>query len=232
MHHRSGLHSFAVPAALALTIALCACAQSSHSPAKETPAMTSTVTEQPYRVHTLDEFPQFTPQEMGQRMLALIDSIHSVDQFTLEHVRKVTGFPMERVAQPALVDYSLTIHLPESNWYYWLDYEDRENPKRRGATFGFSNPSDRQGTPDKDYWINMAPACLDYLAYVAALERMGFEKKRDFYNHRRWLEATLYERGDVSVEVRARDEYASQAEEAKRGRVCLKYISVGVSIKE
>jgi hypothetical protein len=194
--------------------------------------MTSTVTEQPYRVHTLDEFPKFTPQEMGQRMLALIDSIHSFDQFTLEHVRKVTGFPMERVAQPALVDYSLTIHLPESNWYYGLDYEDRENPKQRGATLRFSNPADGQGTPYIDYWINMAPVCLDYLAYVAALEDMGFEKERDFYNEQRWLEATLYKRGDVEVEVRARDEYASQAEEAKRGRVCLEYISVGVAIKE
>jgi len=78
---------------------------------------------QPYRPHTLDEFPQFTPQEMGQRVLALIDSLKSVDDLSLEHIQKVTGFPMERVSPPG-IKYSFTMYLPESGWYYGLDYSE------------------------------------------------------------------------------------------------------------
>ena len=79
------------------------------------------------------------------------------------------------------------------------------------------------------FWRN---EILDYYAYVAALERMGFQKKRDFYNDRHWLEATLYKRGDVEVDISSRDEKANQVDDAQRGRACLKSIGVGVSTEE
>ena len=159
MNHNSRLRACAAPAALALAAALCACAQPPHSTIKKAPAMTSTVTEQPYRVHTLAEFPQFTPQEMGRRMLALIDSIKSRKQFTLEYVRQVTGFPMERLAPPSK-DYAFTIHFPESNWYYGPVYSESEYIKSKGVSLDFRNTDDEKGRPYVDYWIDMTPVCL------------------------------------------------------------------------
>ena len=123
---------------------------------------------QPYRPHTLEEFPQFTPQEMGQRVLALIDSLKSVDELSLEHIQKVTGFPMGRLPQRDVYSHIFNIYLSDSGWYYGLYYDD----KWKSADFHFAN---QVGKHIRDN-ISMTPVCLDYDAYVAALERMGFEK--------------------------------------------------------
>ena len=211
---------FFAPAALTLAALCAACAQPTHVPAKET-QMTASVSSapaiQPYRPHTLEEFPQFTPQEMGQRVLALIDSLKSVDELSLEHIQKVTGFPMERVSQPAMVDYSFTIHFPDSGWYYGLDY--RKN-KKKFAEFRFGNPSDDH---DVYHLPSMTPVCLDYDAYVAALERMGFKKKFDDYDDRGWVALTNYRRANVSVTVSGRRE--ADQPDVKRRHACLESMS-------
>ena len=175
----------------------------------------------PYRPHTLEEFPQFTPQEMGQRVLALIDSIKSPDQLSLEHIREVTGFPMERVSPPG-IRYSFTIHLPDSGWYYGLVYDEDERTKARLAWFDFSNEAD-----DKDIYHlpNMTPVCLDFNNYVAALEQMRFEKTRDEYNDLGFVVATYYKRNDVIVQISERRE--ADQPDSKHTHACLQSISIG-----
>ena len=71
----------------------------------------------------------------------------------------------------------------------------------------------------------MTPVCLDYDAYVDALERMGFEKKFDDYNDRGWLIQTFYKRNNVGVTVRERRE--ADQPDAKRKHACLAYMSFG-----
>jgi hypothetical protein len=210
--------SFHALTALALAALCASCAQSPHSPVQETHVTTTEI--KPYRLHTLEEFPQFTPQEMGQRVLALIDSIKSSNELTLERIQEVTGFPMERVSQSKIVDYSFTIHLPESGWVYGLDYREGKGTQGGGAWLDFSNEVD-----DKDIYHlpDMTPVCLDYYTYVAALERMGFEKTRDEHSDLGVIVATYYKRGDVIVQVTERRE--ADQPEAKRNHACLAHIS-------
>ena len=212
---------FFAPAALTLAALCAACAQPTHVPAKET-QMTASVSSapsiQPYRPHTLEEFPQFTPQEMGQRVLVLIDSLKSVDELSLEHIQKVTGFPMGLLPQKGVYSHIFNIYLSNSGWYYGLYYDD----KSKSADFHFANPS---GDDDIYHLPSMTPVCLDYDAYVAALGRMGFEKKLDDYNDRGWLIQTNYKRNDVGVTVRERRE--ADQPDAKRRHACLRYISFG-----
>lgn len=175
-----------------------------------------------YRPHTLAEFPQLTPQEMGQRVLTLIDSLKSADQLTLEHVQKVTELSMERVDQPAMVDYTFRIHLPDSGWYYGLNYREDERTQTRTAWLDFSNEADNV---DIYHLPDMTPVCLDFNAYVAALERMGFEKTHDQYHDLGWVVASFYKRNDVGVQVRQRRQ--ADQPDAQRKRACLVHISFG-----
>jgi hypothetical protein len=181
----------------------------------------STATEQLYRPHTLNEFPQFTAQEMGQRVLALIDSLKTYDDLTLQRIREVTGFPMERVAPPG-GGYSFVIYLPDSQWYYGLDYRENTIIKKMGASFNFGNPAT---SADIYHLPSMTPVCLDFHAYVAALERMGFKKTDDYYDHRGWIVDTSYRRNNVRVTVSERRE--ADQPEAKRKHACLKSVGVG-----
>jgi hypothetical protein len=217
---------FYAPAALALAALCASCAQPSHTPVQEQQAMTSasTATEQPYRPHTLDEFPQFTAQEMGRRVLALIDSIKSYDDLTLQHIREVTGFPMERAAphSSGSLDYSFMMYLPDSRWYYGLDYFENKQTQRRGAEFRFGNPDTSK---DIYHLPSMTPVCLDFYAYVAALERMGFEKTHDEYHDLGWIIQTHYKRGNVGLTISERRE--ADQPEARRRHACLEYVSFG-----
>jgi hypothetical protein len=209
--------SFHALTALALAALCASCAQPPHSPAQETPVTTTEI--KPYRPHTLEEFPQFTPQEMGQRVLALIDSIKSSDELTLQRVQEVTGFPMERVSPPG-IRYSFMIRLPESGWYYGLGYRQDEKTKAGVAWFDLSNEADNK---DIYHLPDMTPVCLDYYTYVAALERMGFEKTRDEHSDLGAIVATFYRRNNIGIQVRERRE--ADQPEAKRQHACLAHIS-------
>jgi hypothetical protein len=217
MRGKLSLSTIVVPTllGLALTPCVCAGAQPVGSPVQEHPKMTSTIHEnlQP-GTHTLAEYPQFTPQEMGQRTLALIDSLKSFDELSLERIRKVTGFPMEHT--PPGRSYVFEIYLPQSNWHYLFEYWEDEVTKENGGIMRFYNTSD-----DAD----MTPVCLDYNTYISQLEKMGFRKGRIEYHQLGWIAAIYYTRGNVSIQAVARREVNQS--ETKPKHECI--YSLGIS---
>ena len=190
-------------------IALSACAHSPTSstpaPAKEAAAMNTTATtpddgpaRPTYRPHDASEFPDLTPEEMGRRFLKLVDSVKTFDDLTLEQVEQATQLPMEYA--PAGKVYSFTLHLPDSGWYYGIDYSNAEPnlPETKGATYRFDNKLDR---------ADMDPVCaLDTSYFVAELKKIRFGEGGAIYDEIGRLVNTYFARGDVVVVIAERRE--------------------------
>ena len=101
----------------ALTLGACA-----HVPPTEVEATAlPTQTAGTYRPHTLDEYPDFTPAELGRRMLKLIDSLTSFDELSLARVQEVMRMPMHETDPNR---YGFGMHLPASDWYCYISYSD------------------------------------------------------------------------------------------------------------
>ena len=101
------------------TLALSACVQVLPISLKET--MPMTMSAGTYRPHTLDEYPDFTPAELGRRMLKLIDSLTSFDELSLARVQEVMRMPMHETDPNR---YGFGMHLPASDWYCYISYSD------------------------------------------------------------------------------------------------------------
>ena len=150
------------------TLALSACAHAPAPDSKKTMPMNASA--KAYRPHTLDEHPDLTPEEMGRRMLKLIDSLTSFDELSLERVREVTRLPLYDI--PEATSHGFGMHLPASDWYYVLSYyDDPQLPESKNVSYRFHN---------KIELVDMGPVCaVDYGAYVTALKTMGFRERED-----------------------------------------------------
>lgn len=155
---------FSVLAALALN----GCAQVTPISFKEVAPVN--LSAGPYRPHTLDEYPDLTPEELGRRMLKLIDGLQSFDELSLERVQEVMRLPLHKM--PSGTSHAFGMHLPASDWYYVFDYDNTpQDPDSKGVTYRFSN---------KNKSADMEPVCaMDYDAYVKALKSMGFRERED-----------------------------------------------------
>jgi len=152
------------------TLALSAYAQAP-APApevKQAPPMNNYA--ETYRHRTLDENPDLTPEEVGWRMLKLIDSLKSFDELSLERIREATRLPMYPV--PKTSSHIFDMNLPGSGWYYVLSYyDDPELQNSKNASYQFLNENES---------ADMTPVCaMDYDAYVTALRSMGFQERED-----------------------------------------------------
>jgi hypothetical protein len=159
-------HKLIVP--MLATLALGACAQAPAHHSKETMPMNASA--KAYRPHTLDEYPDLTPEEMGRRMLKLIDSLTSFDELSLERVREVMRLPLYEM--PSGTSHAFGMHLPASDWYYvFSHYDHRELAESKNISYKFLGKSET---------ADMGPVCaIDYGAYVTALETMGFRERED-----------------------------------------------------
>jgi hypothetical protein len=116
---------------------------------------------------------EMTSEEVGLRFLKLIGSIKSVNDLTLENVRKVTQLPMEYSSESRT--YLLSNELSETELYYSLNYYEDTKPKEK--IFWYED--NRAG--EKKLWLEFeakddkTPQCgirLD--TYASALKEMGF----------------------------------------------------------
>jgi hypothetical protein len=150
------------------TLALGACAQAPAHHSKKTMPMNASA--KAYRPHTLDEYPDLTPEEMGRRMLKLIDSLASFDELSLERVQEVMRLPLHEM--PSGTSHAFGMHLPASDWYYAFDYYDHPQlSESKNITYEFLG---------KNETVDMGPVCaMDYGAYVMALTSMGFQERED-----------------------------------------------------
>jgi len=150
------------------TLALSACAHAPAPDSKKTMPMNASA--KAYRPHTLDEHPDLTPEEMGRRMLKLIDSLTSFDELSLERVQEVMRLPLYDI--PETTSHGFGMHLPASGWrYVFAYYNNPKSPDLKNISYNFIN---------KNEAADMAPVCtMDYDAYVTALKGMGFQERED-----------------------------------------------------
>ena len=129
------------------TLALSACAHAPAPDSKKTMPMNASA--KAYRPHTLDEHPEFTPEEMGRRMLKLIDSLTSFDELSLERVREVMRLPLYDI--PEATSHGFGMYLPASGWYYVLSFYDHPQlSESKNVSYRFH---------DKTQVVDMGP-CL------------------------------------------------------------------------
>jgi hypothetical protein len=169
--------------------------------------------------HTLAQYPQFTPEEMGKRTLALIDSLKSVDELSLERIQKVTGFPMKHIRSGHSDVFSLD--LSKSNWIYGFNYSEDSATKRGWASLYFTDPANPDNH-DSGPFTDMTPVCLDYNTYVSQLEQMGFREKTS--NHRDFTYSRYYVRGNVRLQLMSWQETHQPG--ARQEHSCLLYLGI------
>lgn len=242
--------------ALVLGIATTACAHSATgmptSPPKESAPMSATDTPKP---HTLAEYPELTPEEMGRRFLKLIDSLKSFDELTPERIQEILRLRM--TPTPEISSSFFNMHLPDSGWYYNVVYYDNSLlSERKSVSYNFINRP--TGQDDNDRFADMTPVCgMDFNAYVAELKKMGFVEREDLaqydspmppaiydpksgrevgYEERKFfrLPGYSFSRGDVGVLIRERSEevytyerYKAGPPDTKLNHFCVESISVG-----
>lgn len=128
-------------------LALTACAHGSMQSAaafstKEPKDMTSSDT---YRPSPPAEHPDLTPEEVGRRVLRLLDGLKSTDQLTLDEVAAKTGLPL-KYAPKAKVN-AFTIQIPDSPWFYGVTYSGAKPPKAVELQYAYKGDTQPAGTP-------------------------------------------------------------------------------------
>lgn len=210
-----------------------------------------------YRPHTLEEFPELTPEEIGRRFLKLIDSLKTSDDLTLEHMQEVMRLRL--TPTPGAPSAFFNMILPESGWYYNVVYYDDPRSHRKNASYNFLNDTHdqmRDGVQVKGY-PDMTPVCgLDFNAYVSALKQMGFVEREDMAQYDSPMSSAIYDpktgketfqerrffrlpgyyfsRGNTIVMLRERREalFSKHPEtdppDDQSNHICVEAISVGV----
>lgn len=134
-------------------------------------------TAETYRPPTLDDHPDLTPEEMGRRFLKMIDSLKTIDDLSQSHLEKAVQIALR--PSPEGNGGGVSMHLPESGWYYGVSYyDDSHFPLNKSATYSLINrPADQN---HNDHHADMGPVCgMDFDAYTAELLRMGFVHRED-----------------------------------------------------
>lgn len=235
--------------ALLLSAATLACAHTpsgtTTSPSKDTATMSATDTSRP---HTLIEYPELTPEELGKRFLKLIDSLKSSEDLTTERIQDVMRLNLTKTPETHSAFFNM--HLPDSGWYYnVLYYDNPRSPSRKNASYNFINRPNEQG--HHDLAADMAPVCgMDFNAYVTELKEMGFVEREELAEYDSPMPPTnadgtmgerrvfrrpgyFFSRGNISVMIRERSEALlsehpeTESADRKMNHICVESISVG-----
>ncbi|MFD1298957.1 hypothetical protein ACFQ4Q_20230 [Lysobacter gummosus] len=216
---------FRVPPLALAALALIACA---HPPVAKAPVpalkdvvAADTASSAPYRPGTLAEHPELTPEEIGRRFLALIDSLKSFDELSGERVQKVMRLSLTRLSEKD--EGFLTMTLPDSAWRYSFSYGiDPKYRRYTNAVLEFINENERI---NRGLLEDMEVVCgLDFNAYEAALTGMGFKNEHASYGELGQLLALQYVRNDVRVQIMPRRE--ANAPDTKLNHACVESISI------
>lgn len=142
-------------------------------------------------IHTLDEYPELTPEGMGRRFLEYLDNLTSKEQLTPEFLARQMG--VELTPEPNGAYF--TMQLPDSGRQYAVGYQiDGATPPNESIKLWFST-----GLVHDE--LDMAPVCgMDFDAYRAALERIGYKDGGvEIYHHGARSPVFYHSRGRVFV---------------------------------
>ncbi|UJB18498.1 MULTISPECIES: hypothetical protein [Lysobacter] len=178
-------------------LAVSACA---HSP---TPPRNAATTQKPndmtsnehYRISDAAEHPTLPPEEVGLRVLKLLENLPSLKELTAQQVIERTGLPL-RLA-PAAGVYGFTVRMPDSGWIYMVTFEPADSRYKERLSYEVRNPANLN---DAD----MTPVCkLGFDAYAGALKRAGYSVSED-RNEIGMLEEYIFHRESWTVRIGTR----------------------------
>lgn len=158
--------------------------------------------------------PKLTAEEVGLRMLKLIDGIRSADDIAPENVEKMMGMKVEFNDQDRN-EYGFGEMLTDA-WAYnvmSLPETDGSKPKRLMLSFNDQTSAD----------ADMAPVCgLDFDAYSRALLAAGFKSEPQRGEHGLTI-SVQFTRGSVSVDLST-----SSESEANPDHACVSLLIITV----
>ncbi|ALN65209.1 hypothetical protein GLA29479_4372 [Lysobacter antibioticus] len=194
-------------------IASCATTPQPQASAKENAAMT---TQSP----TLADSARLDAEQIGKRVLKLIDSIHGAQDLSPENIEKQTGIKVE-IHSEDRTEYGFGGALTNA-WSYSLtsvSYRQGEKPTRLDFRF----LSQAQGA------VDIAPICsMDFKDYSQALTSAGFQAQTlpsgdgsDPGFGYRGAEPWSFVRGKVEVAV-----YIHGNQDPEQGRACISSLAI------
>ncbi|MEA9659275.1 hypothetical protein [Xanthomonas campestris] len=183
--------------ALLATLALGACAHTAATPAP------ATVTETSAMSSPADHVPADpskggprTAQEALERVLELIRTSASIESFTPDHVSRAMGQSVQH-RDDGSGRFGASGVLTR-NWNYGFGVNKTEV---KGARFEFLFlPNPPEASP------SMSDICqIDFEAFAAHLEKMGFPRQRNLVEDGRWM-SDIFQRPGMRVELFPRGE--------------------------
>ena len=157
--------------------------------------------------------PRLDAEQVLLRLLELIRSSKSVEDFTQEHMKKIMGvdFPIHAPGR-----YGFGEQLT-SDWWYGMEMR---NKVTHGARFSFSFNSTPGSSPP------MTDICqVDFDRFTAELEVMGFARQRYHGEHGRFIMDWFDHPGGMRIEVYPRGEHDWTADRGS-GRTCAKMVLI------
>ncbi|MCL1561534.1 hypothetical protein [Xanthomonas nasturtii] len=147
--------------ATACGTALCACAHSQTDSLQPPPKEHSTMT-----THEADAAnPTLSAEEIGKRLLRLIEGLKSRDEISLERIRDVMGIALK--LEPGALGAGFPSGDLGGGWRYVFDYFPESSSSSKGVKLTFVNTANR--------FADMSAVCsLDFAYYDQSLKSMGF----------------------------------------------------------
>lgn len=201
---------------------LCACV---HKPANvgtppdpntENPTMTATDTTGEAGHGAAPLQPKLSAHEALARLLELIRTTNSADDFTPTQLQEAMGVPI-KYARDGANRYGFGEPLT-SAWSYGfgMDLESKF-----GARFEFSFNQNEPGATG----VPMSDICqLDFDQFTAELEKMGFKRERYYGEHGRFIH-DWFDRSGMRIEVYPDGEFVWTPENGG-GRSCVKMVLI------
>ncbi len=148
-----------------------------------------------------------TADEIGRRVLKLIDSIRSAQDLAPEHIERQTGLSVERNHSDPNI-YGFGGALTDAWAYNLVSTPQKQGEKPTSLRFSFDDQtSGSQADP--------ADICgLDFQGYSQALKSAGFDSKP--MHSRRGIDAWYFTRGDVGVMA-----YTHGNANPEQGKACI-----------
>ncbi|MCC7247184.1 MAG: hypothetical protein IT473_01025 [Lysobacter sp.] len=148
-----------------------------------------------------------TAEEIGRRVLKLIDSIRSAQDLAPEYIERQTGLHVERNANDPHV-YGFGGSLSEDWMYNLVSTPQKQGEKPTSLRFSFDDQTDDgKGDPDEI-------CAMDFQTYRTALTSAGFDFKP--MQGRRGIDAWYFTRGDVGVMA-----YTHGNADPAKGKACI-----------
>jgi hypothetical protein len=200
------------------TLALGACAHGSADSGqnldsvKEAPAMTTAAETEKTGDDSGSVHPKLDAEQVLLRLLELIRSSKSVEDFTQKHMKKIMGvdFPAHAPGR-----YGFGERLT-SDWWYGMEMREKAT---RGARFSFSFNGVPGSSPP------MTDICqVDFDRFTSELEAMGFTRQSYYGEHGRFINDWFERPGGMRVEVYPRGEANEPVE--KIGHRCVKMVLI------